>query len=569
MGLGRKTKDTRRKIKSRIAETEEEREIRLSNHSIYQKSLRLKRKRAKNLIDENNGATSKKKAKNADEIHELEQSQRSIHQVEQQSNNGINDDQSHHCPDSEEYPESRRISPVYNENIYLGEKAFESSYEFPYISMMSRRASDSIERQEQGCNISANGNLQWQPSVEYPQYDRKGHPIIEENENFSGYFYKTQQSDVCIANVLNLEEPHEDPANQFRQSPEYPNLNSRRSSQEINHSDNNVAQNIEQQRSVEYPLFDSHGHPINSADEEICDRPVNLSRFERPANEIDQAVAEFQQEIWQFSDTVCVVCRKRCYKKQTCTVQILPDILNILPTELKRVGSIVSCLRSANLLRGHKTPSQAYWNEMHLDVIPPEIASLSEVEKRLLSRIIPFLKIIKLTGRFGQYGLRGQAVLFAQDVGDIAEQLPLNITDAGLAFITETRENVENCREYCVNIDNLKNAMTVLKRINPLYHDVEVNYEALSLNLAEICQVSQNSEENVPENNIQDIQVTQLELTEIAGGRAIVRGSFHQGHARFSDDSRGRQCTANAAVAIAASNLKDSARWSSNFIDNW
>lgn len=221
----------------------------------------------------------------------------------------------------------------------------------------------------------------------------------------------------------------------------------------------------------------------------------------------------------------------------------------------------MSCQRCANLLQRRKTPPQAYWNEMRPDDIPPEIATLSEVEKRLLSRIIPFLKMIKLSGRFGQHGFRGQAVLFAQDVGEVAEQLPLNITDAGLAFITEHRENVENCRQYCVNIDRLKNAIKVLKQINPLYHDVDINFENINLDLLEISQDNQNS---VDPSDQRDVQ----ELVEIAAERAIVCGSFHQGHSRFFDDSRGRQCTANAAVAIAAATLREPLSWTGNFIDN-
>lgn len=176
--------------------------------------------------------------------------------------------------------------------------------------------------------------------------------------------------------------------------------------------------------------------------------------------------------------------------------------------------------------------------------------------------------MIKLNGRFGQYGFRGQAILFAQDLGKLAEQLPLNITDSGLAFIIENRENVENNRQYYVNVDNLKNALGILKQINPLYHDVEVNFDSVNLGFSEICVGDQDMAEPILDIPEQEIQSPQVEIEEIAGGRAILRGSFHQGHARFSDDSRGKQCTANAAVAIAASKFKDSSTWTQKFVDN-
>lgn len=204
---------------------------------------------------------------------------------------------------------------------------------------------------------------------------------------------------------------------------------------------------------------------------------------------------------------------------------------------------------------------------MYLDEVPPEIANLTEVEKRLLSRIIPFVKIIKLCGRFGQYGFKGQTVLFAQDVAEIAEQLPLNITSAGLAFIVEERENIGNCRQYYIDIDRLKKALTILKDTNPLYHDVQINFESPNSDVSLICQDLQNEIRNVAEADI-ECTSTQLEIQEIAGDRGIVRGSFHQRHSRFSDSSRGKQCTANAAVAIVASKLRIPSKWTGAYIDN-
>lgn len=41
---------------------------------------------------------------------------------------------------------------------------------------------------------------------------------------------------------------------------------------------------------------------------------------------------------------------------------------------------------------------------------------LSTVEVRMIWRLIPHMKIVKYEGRLGQYGIQGQAVLFAQDL---------------------------------------------------------------------------------------------------------------------------------------------------------
>lgn len=66
--------------------------------------------------------------------------------------------------------------------------------------------------------------------------------------------------------------------------------------------------------------------------------------------------------------------------------------------------------------------------------IPAELENLSETEKVLLGRVKPFLKIYRLPGRFGQLGCKGQALLFPQQVEEVADQLPLSADKLGIAM---------------------------------------------------------------------------------------------------------------------------------------
>ncbi|XP_034839859.2 ATP-dependent DNA helicase pif1-like [Maniola hyperantus] len=63
--------------------------------------------------------------------------------------------------------------------------------------------------------------------------------------------------------------------------------------------------------------------------------------------------------------------------------------------------------------------------------IPEEIGKLTEIEKRFLLRIVPFVQIIRVQNRFSQDWCRGQVVLFAKDIIELAEQLPLRPQQAG------------------------------------------------------------------------------------------------------------------------------------------
>ncbi|KAJ8685141.1 hypothetical protein QAD02_020934 [Eretmocerus hayati] len=108
--------------------------------------------------------------------------------------------------------------------------------------------------------------------------------------------------------------------------------------------------------------------------------------------------------------------------------------------------------------------------------IPVELQQLSQSEIRLLSRIIPFVKIIKLSGRFGQFRFKGQAILFAQDVHEVTESLPTmlprNSDQAGIIVITEDIENFNISREHQVDRDRLYKGLGWLNVNNPLYDDV-------------------------------------------------------------------------------------------------
>ena len=74
-------------------------------------------------------------------------------------------------------------------------------------------------------------------------------------------------------------------------------------------------------------------------------------------------------------------------------------------------------------------------------------------EQQLLSRIIPFIKIIKLSGLFGQYVFRGQA--FALDIFEVSEKLlnmlPRSSDKAGIVVMTEHLENLDIAREYTIS----------------------------------------------------------------------------------------------------------------------
>ena len=120
---------------------------------------------------------------------------------------------------------------------------------------------------------------------------------------------------------------------------------------------------------------------------------IRRQRQERSASE-----NEFENAINKFCDQFCEVCKKRCYPNQVSTLKFSNSKPTYLPNVLLQKNQLLLCHRCKTHLSSRKTtaPPKAYWNKLDPGIIPNEILLLSQAEQRLLSRIIPFVKIIKL-----------------------------------------------------------------------------------------------------------------------------------------------------------------------------
>lgn len=279
--------------------------------------------------------------------------------------------------------------------------------------------------------------------------------------------------------------------------------------------------------------------------------------------------SNFFNRINHFADVACAVCEKMLYPKQRTYINI-EESSNIFPPELEDLGRIVSCNRCASMTKKRKVPPQAYWNKMKVVPQPPELSSLTDIEQRLLSRITPFMKIVKMKNKFSQKWCKGQVVLFAQDVAELADQLPLNLSQAGILIISERKGNLEQHKELNIDIDRIKIALQWLLNHNVLYRDVKPNFNnILDLDISQIIRISGNV--NL-DSGPTDVKINDenkfLESYKILNENAsILRGTFNQGNSRFSMDTCGKQCTAIAAVACVAFNLSDPETWVSNDLD--
>ncbi|GBP81603.1 hypothetical protein EVAR_21233_1 [Eumeta japonica] len=196
--------------------------------------------------------------------------------------------------------------------------------------------------------------------------------------------------------------------------------------------------------------------------------------------------------------------------------------------------------------------------------IPDELSDLTDVEKRLLARVIVYVKIIRYEGRWGQYGFKGQAILFAQDLHEVTEKLPnmlpRSTQDCGMVVITENLENITT-REFEVNRDRVYRALRWLIANNPLYQDVMIDEEAC-LEQDDVIRVEQRLPEQT-ENN----QVRRVCYEEANNVSRILHGSWHQGYVSIFGRSSGKQCCAMALANILRAHILDPHLWSRSILD--
>ncbi|KAG8319249.1 hypothetical protein J6590_095913 [Homalodisca vitripennis] len=211
--------------------------------------------------------------------------------------------------------------------------------------------------------------------------------------------------------------------------------------------------------------------------------------------------------------------------------------------------------------------SEAIRNNLDPGSIAEVIVELSKAEQRLISRIIPFIKIIKLNGVFGQYSFRGQAVLFAQDVFEVTENLanmlPRTANNAGIVVITERLENINVTRQFSISKQKVYDALNWLILNNPLYKDVTINPNVM-IEENYIIRVEEVPVEIAVETNEEPTENASAYMS-ISDCSRIICASWHQGNDLiFTSGFAGVQCCAMALANILRACVLSPQNWSTN-----
>ena len=165
---------------------------------------------------------------------------------------------------------------------------------------------------------------------------------------------------------------------------------------------------------------------------------------------------------------VCEICHRKFYREGIKNHYINEKVHE----NLCKVGfnfninsKIICCHSCSSCLSNNKTPAISYLNLLYPGSVPDELKKLNLIEISCISRVKPYMKIMKMNNVFGQASFKGlkyifelffkfqihnlgNVVHFAQAIEEVFEQLPLKLIDSDNIIVTDKRENVSNIKQF-------------------------------------------------------------------------------------------------------------------------
>ena len=198
----------------------------------------------------------------------------------------------------------------------------------------------------------------------------------------------------------------------------------------------------------------------------------------------DDIVMEFLSKTRTAADYVCCCCNRMMYasgvvsfnteKYEKISSKLMEKICQYRVKSYDRKEWVcITCHR--NLKLGNM-PQQAKCNGLSLCKIPEELKDLNPLEMRLISRRIPFMKLVSLP-RGRQQGIQGPAVNVPTDLDFVCDQFPRLPNQCHLISL-KLKRKLEYRKSYMhdfVYPDRVIKGLKWLKEHNPLYHDICIN----------------------------------------------------------------------------------------------
>ncbi|XP_029948792.1 uncharacterized protein LOC115389532 isoform X1 [Salarias fasciatus] len=217
---------------------------------------------------------------------------------------------------------------------------------------------------------------------------------------------------------------------------------------------------------------------------------------------VGQAISIFRAQIKAGPTSVCTVCHKASFPNQVkvctrtkylknpnlvaacltgkfvhhCNESCRSEEQCKVPDERKKEWICHTC---HDHLRRGAMPSLAVHNNLELVDIPSELSDLNILERHLISKCIPFAKIIPLPkGR--QSAIRGNVVCVPSEIQETVEALPRLRSESQIMRVKLKRRLCYRGHQLfqTVTWSKLMQALHKLKQIHPQYSEITIREEA-------------------------------------------------------------------------------------------
>ena len=211
--------------------------------------------------------------------------------------------------------------------------------------------------------------------------------------------------------------------------------------------------------------------------EQLKKQIYNIKQNTKNKNDSTNSINKFKDLINEVIDQVCAICHRKFYKEGVKNFNVNEKIYSsMLKANFKfNIGDkIKTCHSCHSILTANKIPAISYTNQLNPGTIPIELLDLNSIELSCLSRVKPYMKIMKMNNIYGQSSFKGNVVHFAQSIEEIYEQLPLKLIDTDNIIVTEKRANVDTIKQFNVRPKKLYEGLLWLKNNNKLYSNVQI-----------------------------------------------------------------------------------------------
>ena len=210
------------------------------------------------------------------------------------------------------------------------------------------------------------------------------------------------------------------------------------------------------------------------------------SEKERLSPEMVTISYNFAEKVKIGPDFVCTCCHRMMYRDNVILYNETrylkfsqEEVEKILVKFLYRSNidsRVYMCITCDRSLKRGKIPPQAKVNNMELDEIPCELSVINNIESRLLSKRIPFMKMVALP-RGKQTAIHGPAINVPTNLDKICTLLPRLPKEAEIIPFKLKRKFAYKSHymyDY-IRPELMLTALNWLKTNNKFYDDIDVN----------------------------------------------------------------------------------------------